>query len=63
MKTSVKQRKFNRYTVESVEVQKAEWGETHVADIRLANEDIAYRIGPAYSEKQLIQMVLERFGQ
>jgi hypothetical protein len=53
---------MTRFIVESVEVTRAAWGEIHVANIRIQNDVMLYRIGPAYSEMELVQMVLDRFG-
>jgi len=54
---------MSRYTVVGVQKTEAGWGTTYVADIRIQNDVTLYIIGPAYSEQELIQKVLDRFGK
>jgi hypothetical protein len=53
---------MNNYTVE-VEKTEAQLGCMFVAIIRRINDVTLYIIGPAYSEAELLQKTLARFGR
>jgi hypothetical protein len=52
-----------KYRVERVERTEYRWGWSLVAVIRRSDDGTLYIIGPAHSELELLQRVLERFGK